>query len=261
MRFAPNGPLKKLLDCDAATLERLASLGPPHSVLRTARAELLACGVSRRDLERLDACDDLLRATIASPQGRPLLGPDDLALAVRPLGLATREELWVVTVDSELRPLTTTVAAVGNINTCSVEPSQVFAPALRAHANRLFVAHNHPSGNRVPSPDDVRFTRRLEECARLLGVELLDHLVITRSGWASCLTPAAGAFMDASTLDAERHRHATLASRELGHSDARERRLHTREKRRVAARLGPDADLRDRAGDDREGDLGPRERR
>lgn len=279
---------QKLLDSDPKTLAHLASLGPARAILTADRNELKACGLSSRDLERVDACRELLRLIVSPPDTLPLDQPHRLARAVRELGLRLREEVWIVAVDSELRPVSRTIVAVGSHNACNVEPAHVLAPPLRAHTDRFFVAHNHPSGNASPSPEDQRFTRRIVESSRLMGLELLDHLVITASGWSSCLTAACGRFeVEATTpsadrpvvgprpdrvrrpravlgvgsaFDAQRHRHTALASDEPRHGHPRKRRLHTGLERWITTGFRANTDLGDRSRRDCESDFRPGKR-
>ena len=62
-----------------------------------------------------------------------------------------------------------------------VRPAEVLRPAVVAAVPHIIIAHNHPSGDASPSPDDIKVTKDLAEAAKLLGVELLDHVVIGRS--------------------------------------------------------------------------------
>jgi DNA repair protein RadC len=68
-----------------------------------------------------------------------------------------------------------------------VHPREVFAPALVRRAAAVVVAHNHPSGDPEPSADDRTTTRRLQRAGRLLGIELLDHVVIGAGRFLSFL--------------------------------------------------------------------------
>jgi DNA repair protein RadC len=67
---------------------------------------------------------------------------------------------------------------IGNVNSSVVRPAEVFRPAVRDNATSIIIVHNHPSGDPSPSPEDVSITRTLVDAGRLMGVELLDHLVI-----------------------------------------------------------------------------------
>ncbi len=72
-----------------------------------------------------------------------------------------------------------------HITTAATYPREVFQAALLTNSSGLLVAHNHPSGDVTPSPDDVRLTRRLADAGTLLGVELLDHVIIGAGRWFS----------------------------------------------------------------------------
>lgn len=67
---------------------------------------------------------------------------------------------------------------VGNVNSAVVRAAEVFRPAIRDNAPSIIVVHNHPSGDPTPSPEDVAVTRELVSAGKLLGIELLDHVVI-----------------------------------------------------------------------------------
>ncbi len=75
--------------------------------------------------------------------------------------------------------------SIGSLFSNMVHPREVFAPALEVSAAAIVLAHNHPSGDPEPSPEDRRLTERLVEAGKLMGVEVLDHLVIARKGFVS----------------------------------------------------------------------------
>jgi DNA repair protein RadC len=66
----------------------------------------------------------------------------------------------------------------GTLDSCLVHPRDVFKVALLANASGVIVAHNHPSGDPLPSPDDTLLCRRLRQCAEMIGVDLLDFMII-----------------------------------------------------------------------------------
>ena len=68
--------------------------------------------------------------------------------------------------------------ARGSLDQCHVHPREVFKAALLANAACIVLAHNHPSGNPIPSPDDEELTRRLAASGALLGVEVMDHIIV-----------------------------------------------------------------------------------
>lgn len=77
------------------------------------------------------------------------------------------------------------VISVGSIDMTIVHPREVFEPAVRLNASQVIVAHNHPSGTLKPSKDDLLITKRLVEAAAIMGINLLDHVIVTKEGFMS----------------------------------------------------------------------------
>lgn len=75
--------------------------------------------------------------------------------------------------------------STGGTSGTVVDPKQVFALALKANASAIILAHNHPSGNLCPSDADDKITNKLYKAGKLLDIEVLDHLIITRDGYYS----------------------------------------------------------------------------
>ena len=83
-----------------------------------------------------------------------------------------------VYLDAKHRVIAIHACSVGTVSSSVVHPREVFGPALMTCASALVIAHQHPSGDASPSPEDRRVTERLREAGELLGVEVLDHVVI-----------------------------------------------------------------------------------
>ena len=110
---------------------------------------------------------------LCSPQDvQRLLGPE--------MGALAQEQVRVLLLDRKNRAVGQRVIYQGNAYSSVVRPAEVLRPAVVAAVPHIIVAHNHPSGDASPSPDDIRVTKELAEAAELLGVELLDHIVIGR---------------------------------------------------------------------------------
>lgn len=73
----------------------------------------------------------------------------------------------------------------GTLSTCPVHPREIFAVALEHHAESILVAHNHPSGSVTPSQNDILFSKRLDQCGDLMGIELLDSFIIGDGNYLS----------------------------------------------------------------------------
>lgn len=97
------------------------------------------------------------------------------------------ECFYVLYLDTKGRLLHEQEISSGTLSSALVHPREVFAPALIRRAAAVVVAHNHPSGDPEPSADDRTTTRRLQRAGRLLGIELLDHVVIGAGRFLSFL--------------------------------------------------------------------------
>ncbi|MEK7607952.1 MAG: DNA repair protein RadC [Patescibacteria group bacterium] len=77
------------------------------------------------------------------------------------------------------------IISIGTLSTSLVHPREVFEPAIVLHAASVIVVHNHPSGDVEPSLEDREVTDRLVESGRILGIDLADHVIVSKTGWMS----------------------------------------------------------------------------
>jgi len=116
--------------------------------------------------------------TISSPaDAYHLIGPE--------MSHLQQEQLRVLNLNRRNHVLSAPMIYQGNVSGALVRVAEVFRPAVIENASGIIVAHNHPSGDVSPSPEDIRITRQLVETGRLLDVEGLDHIIIAGDGYAS----------------------------------------------------------------------------
>ena len=129
-----------------------------------------------------------LGVRLHEPTGeRPVINsPGDAAAMVQyEMSLLEQEYLKVILVDTRNRVLDIVEVYHGSVNSSQVRVAEVFRPASQRIAPAIIVAHNHPSGDPTPSPDDVAVTRAIVTAGKLLDIDVLDHLVIGGSRWVS----------------------------------------------------------------------------
>jgi DNA repair protein RadC len=118
-------------------------------------------------------------AEAALRPGTPVHDGSDVARLVRDTARGSRREsFYLVLLDVRHRVMAVHVVSMGSIESAPVHPREVFSLAIRDGAVAVVVAHNHPSGDPAPSAEDRAVTDRLHAAGRLLGVEVLDHLVV-----------------------------------------------------------------------------------
>ena len=100
--------------------------------------------------------------------------------------LHEKREMFVsIHLDSRQRIESRHIVSIGSLDAAPVHPREVFAQAVKRGAAAVIVAHNHPSGDPTPSPQDIAVTRRLSEASHIIGISLLDHRII---GNGKCLS-------------------------------------------------------------------------
>jgi DNA repair protein RadC len=145
-------------------------------------------GVGRAKAARLVAAFELTRRLRARTPGvRTVLGsPAEVHAAFAPLMEdLPREVFRVALLDAQNVLLRDLSISEGTLSTSLVHPREVFRPAILEPAASIVLLHNHPSGDPTPSREDVRLTRQLAECARLLDLRINDHVVIGRGRYVS----------------------------------------------------------------------------
>jgi len=144
-------------------------------------------GVGNQTALRLKASLALGRKLLQPEDERPAIqSPADAAQILMPM-LAHREQEYmiVMVLDTRNRMLDAVEVYHGSLNSSMVRIGELFKPALQRNAAGIIIAHNHPSTDPTPSPEDVSVTRTIVQAGKLLDVSVLDHLVIGLSRWVS----------------------------------------------------------------------------
>ena len=111
--------------------------------------------------------------------------PEDIFLLVRHIADRKQERFISLSLNGAHEVLSVRVVTVGLVNRTVVHPREVFADIIHDRAAAFAVAHNHPSGKLLPSPEDDEITERLLKAAEILGLNFLDHLIISGTAWWS----------------------------------------------------------------------------
>ena len=126
------------------------------------------------------------RSRTKAEKRQAIRGPQDVERYLRAIWnkrtLELVEEFLVVCLNGSHEAIGWVKVSTGGLGSTIVDPRVVFAIALQTASSALIVAHNHPSGSLVPSSEDQAMTRRLKEAGMLLGINVLDHVILTREG-------------------------------------------------------------------------------
>lgn len=167
--LARSGGLRGLTRAGVDDLRRLPGVGCARAAQVVAAVEL-----GRRTLVR-------------TAEARPrLTSPRDTAAYLLPqFGAATVEQFGIVLLDTKHRVLRLKIISIGSLDTTIVHPREVFREAASASAAALVLFHNHPSGDPTPSADDLALTTRMVEAGRIMGIDVVDHVVLADQRYCS----------------------------------------------------------------------------
>lgn len=167
-RFLRTVSLEKLSELSFEEFRKISGIGPAKA------CELLSCvELGRRIFENK-------KVNISQ-----ILSPQDVFDNLKDIRVSKKEHFVVFFLDSRNQEIKREVISIGTINASLVHPREVFEPAVKYLAVQVILAHNHPSGNLTPSEEDLTVNRRLIESGKILGIEVLDHIVVTPSSYLS----------------------------------------------------------------------------
>ncbi|MFN3652645.1 MAG: RadC family protein [Armatimonadota bacterium] len=167
--FRELGGLSGLANASLEQLARVDGIGRVKAIEVKAAFELA---------KRVAATSDEVKPVIRSPA-------DVAQLMMSELRYEAREHLFALVLDARNQVRHRRRISTGTLTESLVHPREVFKEAFQFNAASLVLVHNHPSGDPDPSPQDIATTKRLQEGAKLLGIELLDHVIIGDGKWVS----------------------------------------------------------------------------
>ena len=155
---------KRLLKMKYEDLSKIKGIGPAKACVILAAQELI-----KRALEIQEETLPLIQSV-----------KDVVAQAVY-MREKTREHLMAIYLNARSEMIFKKPMFIGTLNANLVHPREIFAEALRQNAASVILAHNHPSGDAEPSEDDLEITKRLIEAGKIMGIDVLDHIIITKT--------------------------------------------------------------------------------
>ncbi len=140
----------------------------------------------RAILEISHRINDPLHSSDKSKKSKALLKPDDVYKMIKPKFARLKKEHFVLlSFDTRNRVIGFDTISVGTLNASLVHPRELFGIAIRRHAASVIIVHNHPSGDPDPSDEDIKVTAKLVEAGKLMGIQVLDHIVVAQDSFYS----------------------------------------------------------------------------
>jgi DNA repair protein RadC len=131
------------------------------------------------------ACFELGKRLLKDKKAQIFLTPKEIWEELKDLKNHKKEHFVIFYLDSRNQEIKRETISIGSLNANLVHPREVFEPAIRNLAAQIIVAHNHPSGDTTPSEDDLEITKRLIESGKILGIEVIDHIIVAKNDFFS----------------------------------------------------------------------------
>lgn len=131
------------------------------------------------------ACFELGKRLLKDKPAALMLSPEEVWKELKDIRDNKKEHHVVFYLDSRHQEIIHEIVAVGTLNANLVHPRETFETAISHHAAQIIIAHNHPSGDPEPSEEDMVVTNRIASAGSILGIELLDHVIVTKERFLS----------------------------------------------------------------------------
>jgi len=161
---------KKLLDAPYKELKNMHGMGP------TKAAHILAAIELGKRLYKEKTEKEIF-----------INSPEDVIKEVSYIRENKKENFIVLYLDARNYLIHKETVSIGTLNTSLVHPREVFEPAVKNFAAQIILVHNHPSGDTKPSEEDIKLTKRLAEAGKIMGIEVLDHIIISKTAHHSIM--------------------------------------------------------------------------
>lgn len=154
-------------------------------IAKAGYSELTAAGLGDARACEILAAFELARRYLNGKKSGIYLKPRDIWEELRDIRAHKKEHFVVFFLDTRNQEIKRDIVSIGTLNYNLVHPREVFEPAVKNLAASIIVAHNHPSGCLEPSDEDLSLTKRLVQAGKLLGIEVLDHVIVSAAGFMS----------------------------------------------------------------------------
>lgn len=145
-------------------------------------------GIGFAKAVQIKACFELGKRKYLEPELKDfdVKDPQSVVKAIRAnIKDKAKEHFKLILLNTRNKIIGISTVSIGSLNASIVHPREVFKEAISHSAASVILAHNHPSGDPEPSEDDLTITKRLVEAGKILGVEVVDHIIISKNGYFS----------------------------------------------------------------------------
>lgn len=166
-------------------VEELNALG--RDILHITVNELMEMGLTEIKAIEFQSAIELAKRLIRFREDRyAITSPKDAAnYLMNEMSMLKQEHLVALFLNVKNEVIGKKTIFIGGLNSSIVHPRELFKEAIKVSAASIIISHNHPSGNPNPSPEDIEITKRIVSAGKIVGIELLDHVIIGDGNFSS----------------------------------------------------------------------------
>lgn len=142
-------------------------------------------GLGKSKAAQIIACFELGKRLLRDKKSELILSPKDVWEKMKDIRDNKKEHFAIFYLDARNQEIQREVISVGILNANLIHPREVFEPAIKVSAAQILISHNHPSGDSSPSGEDAEITKRLVEAGKILGIEVIDHIIVSKNSFIS----------------------------------------------------------------------------
>ncbi len=142
-------------------------------------------GIGKAKISAICATLELGHRIYGNKNTKLIVSPKDVWLLMKDEIEKKKEYFVVLYLNTRNQMIQKEIISIGSLSASIAHPREVFEPAVRHHAGQIILSHNHPSGDSTPSHEDRETTRRLVKAGEILGIEVVDHVVVSKEGFVS----------------------------------------------------------------------------
>lgn len=157
-----------------------------HKLPHLSFQELQECsGLGPAKACEIVACFELGKRLLKEKKTELFLKPEDVFIQLKDIRDHKKEHFIILYLDTRNQEIKRDIISIGSLNASLVHPREVFEPAVRNTAAQIIISHNHPSGDPNPSEEDLHISRRLVEAGKIMGIEVIDHVIVSKTNYFS----------------------------------------------------------------------------
>lgn len=142
-------------------------------------------GIGTTKACQIIACLELGKRLFKGKKSRFVVSPKEIWEEMKDVRGGKKEHCFIFYLDVRNQIIKRELISIGTLNASLIHPREVFEPAVKFTAAQIILSHNHPSGDSSPSDEDIKLTKRLIEAGKILGIEIIDHVIVSDRGFTS----------------------------------------------------------------------------